>query len=178
MYNLRGTFFSDLDRFRWNRNACNLLLSAISSCMHSINNEYNTHLCTKVKGKLILDPVLEKFCSNSFMRTESNIVYWLFYFGVTHNVSLWLFLLVSVVMVTGYFSQYLHTVLSVDDRFPPDATVEFSFSSGPEKNKGGHCLFSVSLYTSGDKMFYNLCIKNISLRSRRTQERHFHQGGL
>lgn len=132
----------------------NLLLSAISPCMHSINNEYNTHLCTKLKGKLILEPVLEKFCSNSFMRTESNNVCWLCYFGVTQNVSLWLFSLVSVVMVTSYFSHCLHAVLSVDDRFPPDATVEFSFSSGPEKTKGGHYLFSVPLYTSGDQLFY------------------------
>lgn len=42
--------------------------------MHAyINNEYNTHLCTKVKGKLSSDPVFEEFCSNSFMWTESNI---------------------------------------------------------------------------------------------------------
>lgn len=59
-------------------------------------------------------------------------------------------LLVSVVMVMGYFSQCLHAVLSVDDRFPPDATVEFIFSSGPEKTKGGHQPFSLCLYTSVD----------------------------
>lgn len=52
-------------------------------------------------------------------------------------------LLVSVVMAMGYFSRCLHAILSVDDRFPPDATVEFIFSSGPEKTKGGRHPFSV-----------------------------------
>ncbi len=39
---------------------------------------------------------------------------------------------------SGYFSHCLSFCLSVDDRFPPDATVEFIFSNGPEKMKGEH----------------------------------------
>lgn len=44
----------------------------------------------------------------------------------------------NVVMETdGYFSLCPVPFLClVDDRFPPDATVEFIFSSGPEKMKG------------------------------------------
>lgn len=36
----------------------------------------------------------------------------------------------------GYFKQRFHVLLLVDDRFPPDATVEFIFSNGPDKEKG------------------------------------------
>lgn len=44
----------------------------------------------------------------------------------------------NVVMETdGYFSLCpVPFLFLVDDRFPPDATVEFIFSSGPEKIKG------------------------------------------
>lgn len=42
----------------------------------------------------------------------------------------------SLKLLSGYFSPCLNSCLFVDDRFPPDATVEFIFSNGPEKMKG------------------------------------------
>lgn len=51
----------------------------------------------------------------------------------------------SLQLCSGYFRHCLYAHLSVDDRFPPDATVEFILSNGPEKMKGEYYHLSVCL---------------------------------
>ena len=57
------------------------------------------------------------------------------------------------------YSMCFYVLLSVDDRFPPDATVEFMFSNGPEKMKGEYQLSILSLITA--------CVKHSCFISKR-----------
>lgn len=75
--------------------------------------------------------------------------------------------------LSGYFSPCLCACRSVDDRFPPDATVEFIFSDGPEKMKGEyyrlsvfHCILWCFLCTQSLSFYIFVCVISKRLLSK------------